>query len=357
MAFNFLTPNTNLLVRIHMNNNIKSPIPKNESERLLELKSYDIVDSFPEDEYDDIALISSHICKTPIATVALIDETRKWHKSKVGINKESVPREIAICSHTIMNDEILVVNDTHLHHQFCNIGMVTKPPFVRFYAGVPLINASGFALGTLCVIDTKPNQLNDFQINALKALGRQVITLLELRRNLAHLEKQKHELVALSQTDDLSNLFNRRVLSRELSKELKRSNRYGGSFALMMLDLDYFKILNDKHGHAYGDKAIVQLGKLLKEKSRETDCCIRYGGDEFIILMPHTNAVQAIEVSERIRQSIDESGGVLDTLSASIGIAIVEEFNVSEKSILALADDCVYLAKEKGRNQIVHQFI
>ncbi|PAJ74953.1 hypothetical protein CJF42_07705 [Pseudoalteromonas sp. NBT06-2] len=340
-----------------MVNKNKSPIPTNESERLLELESYNIVDSLPEDEYDDIVLISSHICNTPIAIVALIDETRKWHKSKVGINKESVPRDIAICSHTILNDEILVVNDTHLNEKFCNIGMVTKAPFVRFYAGVPLINTSGFALGTLCVLDTKPNQLNDFQINSLKALARQVITLLELRRNLAQLEKQKHELFALSQTDDLSNLFNRRVLSRELSKELKRSVRYGGNFALMMLDLDYFKILNDKYGHAYGDKAIQKIGKLLKEKSRDTDCCIRYGGDEFIILMPNTNAEQAIYVSERIRQSIDKSGGALDTLSASIGIVIVQQFDVSEKSILALADDCVYLAKEQGRNQIIHQFI
>lgn len=335
----------------------KSPRPKNEKERLKELESYNIIDSLPEKEYDDIALISAHICETPISTVALIDKTRKWHKSKVGINKEFLPRDFTICSHTIMDDKILVVDDTLLHQDFRHIGMVTKSPFVRFYAGVPLINSAGFALGTLCVVDIKPNKLNEFQISALKALARQIIALMELRRSVTQLEEQKKELFALSQTDDLSNLFNRRALTSELSKELQRSRRYGGGFALMMLDIDYFKALNDKYGHGYGDKAIKQLGKLLKDKSRETDCCTRYGGDEFIILMPNTNTQQAIDVGNRICKDINESGCALETLSASIGIVIVERFDVCEKSILALADSCVYLAKEQGRNRVISQSI
>jgi len=335
------------------NNENKSPIPHNERERLQELASYNILDSLPEQEYEDIAVISAHICQMPISIVALIDENRKWHKSKVGIAKDSVPREITICAHTIMKNEVLVVNDTHQHEVLRHVGMVTKPPFVRFYAGVPLINAAGFPLGTLCVVDTKPNQINEFQLNTLKALARQVITLLELRRNLSQLKQQKNELTSLSQTDDLSKLNNRRVLNAELSKELLRSRRYGKSFALIMLDLDYFKALNDKFGHACGDEAITKIGQLLKQQSRETDCCIRYGGDEFIILMPDTDAVQAIDVSNRISQSITKSGGALATLTASIGVAVVENFTVSEESILALADECVYLAKKQGRNQIV----
>ena len=139
------------------------PVPSNEKNRITALEKYNILNSLPEQEYDDITLISAHICQMPIATIAMIDGTRKWHKSKTGIQKEFVPRAISICSHTIMQDDLLEVADTHQHEEFRHIGMVTQPPYVRFYAGVPLINAEGHALGTLCVVDDKPNKLNDFQ--------------------------------------------------------------------------------------------------------------------------------------------------------------------------------------------------
>jgi GAF domain-containing protein len=156
----------------------------NELSRLEEIDSYHILDTLPEQEYDDIAMLSAQICQTPISTVAIVDETRKWHKAQFGLAKDSGPRDFAICSHTILSEGMLIVEDTHLHPILCHIGMVTNPPFVRFYAGVPLINSEGFALGTLCVVDTKPNSLNDYQMKALNALARQVVALLELRKSL-----------------------------------------------------------------------------------------------------------------------------------------------------------------------------
>jgi diguanylate cyclase (GGDEF)-like protein len=332
------------------------PVPKNEAGRLSALASYDIVDSLPEQEYDDIALISSHICQTSIAMVALVDEKRKWHKSKVGLDKEFSPREFAICSHTIMGNDILIVNDTLEHETFRHIGMVVRPPHVRFYAGMPLINADGYALGTLCVADTQPHQLDQFQQDALKALARQVIALLELRRNIAIIEKQKLDLLALSTIDELSGLFNRRVLDTQLTKELSRSQRDGKSFSVAMLDIDNFKNLNDEFGHAFGDKVIKKISALLQEHTRTTDYCIRYGGDEFIVIMPNTAQEQSSYVGNRILQCVDNAGGVLDTLTISIGIANIKQFDVNEDDILALADKCVYLAKKQGRNNIVSQF-
>lgn len=332
------------------------PIPKNEAERLAALSSYDIVDSLPEQEYDDIAIISSHICQTPIAMVALVDEKRKWHKSKVGLDKEFSPREFAICSHTIMGNDILIVNDTLKHETFRHIGMVVRAPYVRFYAGVPLINADGYALGTLCVADIQPRQLDQFQQDALKALARQVIALLELRRNITIIEKQKKNLLALSSIDELSGLFNRRVLNTQLTKELSRSQRDGKSFAVAMLDIDNFKNLNDEFGHACGDKVIKKISALLQEQTRTTDYCIRYGGDEFIVIMPNTDQLQSSYVGNRILQCIDNASGVLDTLTISIGIANINQFDTNEDDILALADKCVYLAKQQGRNNIVSQF-
>jgi diguanylate cyclase (GGDEF)-like protein len=332
------------------------PMPHNEADRLEELKSYNIVDSFPEQEYDDIALLLAHICQTPIAMIALIDEKRKWHKSKIGLDKVFSPREFTICSHTIMREEILIVNDTLKHETFRHIGMVVKPPHVRFYAGVPLINANGFALGTLCVADTHPRELDTFQENSLRALARQVMALLELRRNISIIEKQKQDLLTLSSIDELSGLFNRRILNKQLTEELSRSQRYGEQFAVLMLDIDNFKTLNDKFGHAYGDKVIKRVSELLKKQTRTTDYCTRYGGDEFIVIMPNTDQEQSSYVGHRILQCIDDATGILDLSTVSIGIANIMQFDTSEDNILALADKCVYLAKRQGRNNVVSKF-
>lgn len=335
-------------------------LPANELSRLEEIDSYHILDTLPEQEYDDIAMLSAHICQTPISIVAIIDETRKWHKAKFGLDKESVPRHFSICSHTILNDGMLILEDTHLDPTFRHIGMVTNPPFVRFYAGVPLTNSEGFALGTLCVVDTKPNVINNYQKQALQALARQTVALLELRRSLKISQDLQQQIVekniqlkALSQTDYLTNLYNRRVLDRELSRELKRSKRYGGEFSLLMLDIDHFKQLNDTKGHDVGDQALIALANLLKLESRDTDICIRYGGDEFIVLMSNTTAQQAMDVASRIKNRVEAQTSTLAGLTVSIGIAHIDSFDLIQQTILALVDRCLYQAKDKGRNAIV----
>ncbi len=328
--------------------------------RLEEINSYQILDSSPEQEYDDIALLSAQICNMPMSTVAFIDESRKWHKAKFGLDKDYVPRDFSICSHTICGSEMLIVEDTHQHDVFKHIGIVNNPPFVRFYAGVPLINSNGYALGTLCVVDTKPNSLNDEQVHALQALARQTIALLELRKSLLisqQLQQQvrlhNSKLESLSQTDELTKLYNRRVLDRELSRELKRSQRYGGEFSLLMIDIDNFKKLNDTYGHSVGDVALINIAQLLIRESRDTDFCIRFGGDEFIILMSNTSAQQAENIANRIRTSVDDCAEHLSFLTLSIGIAHVDNFNVTERLIIELADKGLYQAKREGRNKAV----
>lgn len=334
--------------------------PENEKTRLQEVNSYNILDTIPEQEYDDIAMLSAQICHTPASTVAILDENRKWHKAKHGLDKDSVPRSFSICSHTILGDDLLIVEDTHQHNIFKNIGMVTNPPFVRFYAGVPLVNSEGYALGTLCVIDTKPNSINDYQKSALKALARQTVALLELRKSLATSEdlqqkilEKNAQLESLSQTDDLTNLYNRRVLERELSRELRRSQRYGGEFSLMMLDVDHFKALNDTEGHAVGDQALINIAKLIQREARNTDFCIRYGGDEFMILMSNTNAAQALKIGSRVRLSVERHKADLSNLTVSIGIAHIDSFELDSEQVLCLADKSLYAAKEQGKNRVV----
>jgi len=164
-----------------------TPIPHNEDARLAALDTYKILDTASEPEYDNIAQLAAKICNTRMSNVAFIDKDRKWYKAKFGTESEFAPRAISICSHTILGSEPLIINDTLEDPVFRNIGMVTKPPHVRFYAGFPLININGFALGTLCVIDTEPKELDETQLSTLKVLTNHLTTLLELRRDSARL--------------------------------------------------------------------------------------------------------------------------------------------------------------------------
>lgn len=175
---------------------ITPPYPENESLRLKALKEYSILDTLPEEEYDDITKLASQICDTNISTISLIDEKRQWFKSKVGIDAHETSRDAAFCAHAIINpDEIFTVKDSRLDDRFHDNPMVIGEPHVVFYTGIPLVSPEGLALGTLCVIDDKPKELDEEQLRALKALSNQVVSLFELRKSKILLEKFAKDLV------------------------------------------------------------------------------------------------------------------------------------------------------------------
>lgn len=170
-------------------------IPLNERGRLKALGEYSILDTLPELEYDDITQLASQICGTSISTISLIDENRQWFKSKVGLGVNETTREISFCGHAIVEpDKIFTVKDSRLDERFQNNPLVIGEPHVIFYTGVPLISPSGFALGTLCVIDDQPKELNQDQLKSLKSLANQVVSLFELRKSKLLLERLTNDL-------------------------------------------------------------------------------------------------------------------------------------------------------------------
>jgi GAF domain-containing protein len=174
--------------------------PANEEARIAALDKYAILDTDPEQSFDDLTLLASFVCKTPIALISLVDEDRQWFKSRIGIEASETSRDIAFCSSAILQPDVFVVPDALADDRFRDNPLVVSDPNIRFYAGAPLINEEGFALGTLCVVDRAPRELAPDQREALKALSRLVLAQLEFRRNLILLKealtdrtKEEHE--------------------------------------------------------------------------------------------------------------------------------------------------------------------
>ncbi|WP_179319013.1 sensor histidine kinase [Winogradskyella helgolandensis] len=174
----------------------------NEVQRLKNLESYDILDTIQEIDYDNITAIAAEICNTPIALISLLDDKRQWFKSHYGTDESETPKEYAFCAHAI-NDErnIFIIQDARTDERFKNNPLVTGDPKIVFYAGVPLTSENGLPLGTLCVLDDKPNLLSQSQLKSLSALSNQVMNLLELRKSkslldvaLKDLEEKNKEL-------------------------------------------------------------------------------------------------------------------------------------------------------------------
>ena len=164
-------------------------LPKNETERLIALKQYQILDTGSERLFDDITKLASQICGTPIALITLLDENRQWFKSAIGINATETPRNISFCGHTILGEDIFEISNALEDERFFDNPLVKGQPNIRFYAGMPLITEDGHALGSLCVIDQTARLLSADQRDSLKILGRQVVAQIEHRMNLIKIEE------------------------------------------------------------------------------------------------------------------------------------------------------------------------
>jgi len=162
--------------------------PASEQQRLATLRGYEMLDTEPEAGFDDLTLLASYVCQTPVALISLIDADRQWFKSKVGVSVAETSRDVAFCASAILQQDVFIVPDATQDERFAENPLVVSEPKIRFYAGATL-TTNGQALGTLCVLDRVPRELSPEQLEALRALSRQVMAQLELRRNLSKLEQ------------------------------------------------------------------------------------------------------------------------------------------------------------------------
>ena len=174
-------------------NTMTAPIPENEKKRLKVLWQYEVLDTVPEEVFDDLTELAARICEAPIALISLVDEKRQWFKAKVGVSLSETSRDISFCAYAITQSDLFIVPNATQDKRFANNPMVTSEPKIRFYAGAPLITPDGHALGTLCVIDKVPRELRPDQKQALRILARHVVSQLELRRRSRELSDVRRD--------------------------------------------------------------------------------------------------------------------------------------------------------------------
>lgn len=185
---------------------ISAELPLTEAFRLIDLASYDIMDTQAEDDFDELVELAGQICNCPISLITLLSKDRQWFKAKTGVTETGTSREIAFCSHAILQDDVMVVEDATKDERFIDSPLVTGDMNIRFYAGAPIISPSGYKLGTICILDDKPRKLSAPEQRALVILSNQVTKLMELRKKNILIRERAEEVIAIK-TNAIGKVF------------------------------------------------------------------------------------------------------------------------------------------------------
>lgn len=351
--------------------------PANEQLRMEALQRYQILDSSKERSFEDLTTIARAVCGTSMAAVTLVDAERQWFKSIQGTDASELPRSESMCGYAILQpDHVMVVEDAQRDVRFHDNPIVTGAPHVRFYAGAPLISQDGLPMGTLCVFDPQPRQLQPHQADALEALSRQVMLVMELRRFALDIRQQLLEregyeklladyhdvlvaqnadLTEQSQTDALTGLPNRRAMTSALQAAVAASADAAvrgtpRPLCVALLDLDHFKTINDQQGHASGDRVLAEVGVLLRAELAGRGLAARYGGEEFVALLADTDTASAVHLCDGLRRAV-AALPLGFPVTVSVGVAMHHSGETVEQT-LARADAALYRAKAGGRNRV-----
>ncbi|MGZ4610530.1 MAG: diguanylate cyclase domain-containing protein [Actinomycetes bacterium] len=321
------------------------PVPAHEDRRVAALRGYGVLDQpQAQPDLDAAVRLAAYVCGVPTAAINLIDADRQWQAAAFGAAPAEAPREAALCAWAVTGTDVVHVDDASQDPRFATSAYVTGPlGAVRSYAAAPLVTRDGFAIGTICAYDQQVRSLSEQQLSLLRDIADQVMCLFELRRTATALAR-------VASRDVLTGLANRRATEQAVASAIARAERGLGTPAVVMVDLDDFKQINDAHGHAAGDAVLCAVADRLRGTARVVDTVGRLGGDEFVLLLEHTGGTGATAAVSRLRAALaaigqDGSGG--RPVGASLGLATYRPGD-SVATMLARADAEMYADKQRG---------
>jgi diguanylate cyclase (GGDEF)-like protein len=329
--------------------------------RLQALRALNVVETPLEERFERITRLARSVLGADIVAVSLVEADRQFFKSIQGLDVCGTSRDVSFCGHTILADDLFFVPDARRDARFESNPLVTGPPHIVTYVAMPLRSPDGFKVGTLCVIHTSLREVNCEDLQHLRDLA----ALAELELQVAAgnaVQAALVEDVAVEQRraliDSLTRLWNREGILRFADEALRQSRQKGEGTALVMVDLDGFKEINDSNGHAVGDEVIRIAARRLLSGVREGDAVGRLGGDEFLcVLTSCESAEAALQATERLRESLTASPIGTDQgeipLQASFGVRFApHELPAELDELIASADEALYECKQAGRDGV-----
>jgi len=339
---------------------IEAPRAPNESLRLDALRRTRLLDTPLEERFERLTRLAQRALGTSIAALTLVDSDRQWFKSVQGTALQETPRSVSFCAHVLCEDKLLEVSDARLDPRFHDNPLVTGDPHAVFYAGCLVLSPDGYRVGVLCVLDFAPRTLLEEERQTLFDLA--AVAESELRESLHEsvqneLLRQLDDIRRRGQVDSLTRLWNRDFILELLDAELARPRRSGAGVGAILADVDFFKQINDSHGHAAGDEVLRQTGVRMLGAIRETDALGRFGGEEFLVVLGGCSSpLDVTTVAERIRSRFAERPIRTEfgdfPLTVSLGAVHVQVANAfTGDQIVRSADAALYAAKRAGRNR------
>ncbi len=345
-----------------------------EAARQAAVEATGLLDTVEEQGFEDLVRLATLVCATPVAAVTLVDRERQWFKAHIGFGSRETPRHESLCALAVRSpSRMFVVPDIHADPALPMRPVDAAGRELRFYAGMPLLDNEGHALGTLAVYDHVPRGLDDNQRVGLEALARQAERLLELHRlsgrqrdllsqggtvarqlesERAEWQRRHEDLRREASRDALTGLVNRGELERLRRDPAALARLQASHYAMALLDIDHFKQVNDRHGHLLGDQALRAVAEVIASCVRQDDVAGRFGGEEFLLILPGTSLPGACEVAERIRLKVTRLG-LPFRLTLSAGISAGDPARDHPEQVFERADQALYRAKALGRNRVV----
>lgn len=310
--------------------------------------------------FDRITQLVRQIFPMPIALISLVSSKCKWLQTAQNSTTQQTGPDITFCVQAMLGKDTLIVPDTLLDPNFSDNPVVTGEPHIRFYAGQPVFY-NGPAIGALCIMDTVPHQFSASEQETLRNLA----VCVENELKVSGLNATQHELI--TQLDDarratlidpLTKVWNRRAMDELLPREILRCQRAHTPFALMLMDVDNFKTINDNYSHLIGDFTLKEVAQRIGASVRPQDLVLRYGGDEFMVFLGNCDAATAHVIVERILKRINEipithHGNLSLVTGISVGVVTVSDAAKSKdiQNIVLTADSALYEAKRERRGQ------